>query len=213
MMKGAELRRATTVLLGAIAALLLLPGCEADHSDVPDSAVAAGGTPSPPAPTAEKPTTEDKTTVTPAFAQSIERQSAPASGGANLVLVDVRVAEVDGFDRIVLKLRGTGTPGWVVDYVDEAVLDGIGERVALGGEAVLDIYAAGTTWPAPDYYRGPIQLTPENAGAVEDVYVGSTFEGYTQVLAGIDGEAAPFRVYALTAPSRLVVDVVHNDAD
>jgi hypothetical protein len=201
------------VLLSTIAALLLLAGCGADRSDDPDSAVAAGGTTSPPAPTAEKPTTEDETTSAPAFAQSTKRQSGPASGGPNLVLVDVRVAEVDGFDRIVLKFRGTGTPGWVVNYVDEAVLDGSGEGVALGGAAVLDIYAAGTTWPAPDYYRGPIQLTPENAGAVEDVYVGGTFEGYTQVLAGIDGEPAPFRVFALTAPSRLVVDVVHRNAD
>lgn len=212
MMKEAVLRCAMTVPLGAIAALLLLTGCEADRSDGPDSAVAAGGATSPPAPTAEKSTTEDETTFAPGFAEGTKRQSAAASGGSSLVLVDVRVAEVGGFDRIVLKFRGTGTPGWVVNYVDEAILDGSGERVALGGAAVLDIYASGTTWPAPDYYRGPIRFTPENAGAVEDVYVGGTFEGYTQVLAGIDGEPAPFRVFALTAPSRLVVDVVHRNA-
>ncbi len=205
------MRRALTVLLSTIAALPLLPGCEAEQSDGPDSA-AAGGTTSPPAPTAEKPTTEDETTFAPAFAESTKRQSAPASGGSSLVLVDVRVAQVEDFDRIVLKFRGTGTPGWVVNYVDEAVLDGSGERVALGGAAALDIYASGTTWPAPDYYRGPLQSTPENPGAVEDVYVGGTFEGHTQVLAGIDGEPAPFRVFARTAPSRLVVDVVHRNA-
>ena len=46
-----------------------------------------------------------------------------------------------------------------------------------------------------------------------DVYVGGTFEGYTQVLAGIDGAAVPFRVFALADPSRLVVDVGDDSAD
>ncbi|HEX6150763.1 AMIN-like domain-containing (lipo)protein [Nocardioides sp.] len=129
------------------------------------------------------------------------------------MLVDVEVAEAEGFDRIVLEFSGRGTPGWVVNYVDEAVLDGSGEVVSLGGAAVLDIYASGTTWPAPNYYRGPSQFTPVNGGDVTDVYVGGTFEGYTQVLAGIDDEPVPFRVYALTAPSRLVIDVARRNAD
>ncbi|RHW27264.1 hypothetical protein D0Z08_08845 [Nocardioides immobilis] len=73
--------------------------------------------------------------------------------------------------------------------------------------------ASGTTWPADNYYRGPRQFTPENGGDVDDVYVVGTFEGYTQVLDGIDGAPAPFRVFALTNPSRLVVDVVDESAD
>lgn len=211
--EGAALRRAMTVLLSTIAAISLLAGCETDRSDGPESAPATGGTTSSPAPTSETPTTNDETTDTPPFAENTKRQSGPGSGGSDLVLVDVGVAEAEGFDRIVLEFSGTGTPGWVVNYVDEAVLDGSGEVVALGGAAVLDIYASGTTWPAPDYYRGPSRFTPENSGDVNDVYVGGTFEGYTQVLAGIDGEPAPFRVHALSAPSRLVIDVVHRNAD
>ena len=39
------------------------------------------------------------------------------------------------------------------------------------------------------------------------MYVAGTFEGYTQVLAGIEGDRVPFRVFALSDPSRLVVDV------
>ena len=108
------------------------------------------------------------------------RQSGDGSDEADLVLIDMRVAEAEGFERIVLEFSGTGTPGWVVNYVNDAVLDGSGEIVALGGSAVLDIYASGTTWPAPDYYSGPSQFTPENAGDINDVYVGGTFEGYTQ---------------------------------
>ena len=118
----------------------------------------------------------------------------------------VRVADHEGFDRIVLEFTGTGTPGWTVNYVDQAVLDGSGDVVELGGDAFLDIYASGTTWPADGYYSGPQQFEPDNGG-VDDVYVGGTFEGYTQVLAGIEGDRVPFRVFALADPSRLVVDV------
>jgi hypothetical protein len=114
---------------------------------------------------------------------------------------------------IVLEFTGTGTPGWGVNYVDAAMLDGSGEVVTLGGEAMLNIGASGTTWPAADYYSGPRQFEPENGGDVDDVYVGGTFEGYTQVFAGIDDNPVPFRVFALADPPRLVVDVVDDSAD
>ena len=144
--------------------------------------------------------------------EDTKRQSGESSDAGHLVLVDVRVADAEDFDRIVLEFSGTGTPGWVVNYVDHAVLDGSGEVVGLGGSAILDIYASGTTWPAPDYYSGPSHLSPGNGGTISDVYVGGTFEGSTQVLAGIDGDPAPFRVFVLTAPSRLVIDVTNGTA-
>ena len=114
-------------------------------------------------------------------------QFAESSGEWDLVLTDVRVGEHEGFDRIVLEFTGTGVPGWSVGWVDRARLDGSGEAVDLDGDAVLDIYASGTTWPADGYYDGPSGSSPDG-GEVDDVYVGGTFEGYTQVLAGIDGD-------------------------
>ena len=131
------------------------------------------------------------------------------------MLTDVRVADHASFDRIVLEFTGTGIPGWTVNYVHEAVLDGSGEAVTLGGDAILDIYASGTTYPGSEgeYYSGPRQFEPENGGDVDDVHVGGTFEGYTQVLAGIDGHPVPFRVFALADPSRLVVDVVDDSTE
>ena len=205
------MRRGVTALLSTIAAIPLLAGCATDRSDVANSAPATGE------PELAHAHLGDihhhhPTADAPAFAEDTEPQSGEGSGAAGLVLIDVRVAEAEGFDRIVLEFSGTGTPGWVVNYVDEAVLDGSGEVVALGGSAILDIYASGTTWPAPDYYRGPSHLAPENGGDINDVYVGGTFEGTTQVLAGIDGDPAPFRVFALTAPSRLVIDVTDGNA-
>ena len=201
------MRRGVTALLGTIAAIPLLAGCATDRSDGANSAPATGETPSSPMPTSQTSTTDDPTPDAPVFPEDTKRQSGEGSVAAHLVLVDVRVADAEGFDRIVLEFSGSGTPGWVVNYVDHAVLDGSGEAVALGGSAILDIYASGTTWPAPDYYRGPSHPAPGNGGNIDDVYVGGTFEGSTQVLAGIDGDPAPFRVFSLTAPSRLVIDV------
>ena len=156
------MRGGVTALLSTMAAIPLLAGCATTSS---------------PPPTSGTSTSTNPATDAPAFAEDTARQSGEGSGEADLVLIDVRVADGEGFDRIVLEFSGTGTPGWVVNYVDEATLDGSGNAVALGGSAILDIYASGTTWPAPDYYRGPSHVAPENGGDINDVYVGGTFEG------------------------------------
>lgn len=210
-----------TALLGTAPLVALLAACGTDGGD-PISAAATSETTTSQGPTSDPSTTDAPTTVTPAddptdggpgFHDHASVQTAESSGEWDLVLIDVRVAEHEAFDRIVLEFSGTGTPGWAVNYVPEAVLDGSGEVATLGGDAILDIYASGTTWPGPDDYSGPMRFGPENGGDVNDVYVGGTFEGYTQVLAGIDGHPAPFRVFALTDPSRLVVDVADESAD
>ena len=200
------MRRGVTALLSTIAAVPLLAGCAADRPDGADPVPATGETTRSPTPTSETSTTNKPTTDAPAFAEDNECQSGEGSGAADLVLIDVRVAEAEGFDRIVLEFSGTGTPGWVVNYVDAAALDGSGEVVALDGTAIMDIYASGTTWPAPDYYRGPSHFAPRNGGDINDVYVGGTFDGSAQVLAGIDGDPAPFRVFALTDSRLRVTD-------
>ena len=203
------------------AVLPLLAGCASDDDD-PSRAPATRETTTsqdrtseaetPDAPTSDPPASDqsDPGDGEPEFPDGTARQTAENTGEWDLVLVDVRVGEHEGFDRIVLEFTGTGTPGWTVNYVDEAVLDGSGEAVALDGDAFLDIYASGTTYPASedDYYGGPRQFQPDNGGDIADVHVGGTFEGYTQVLVGLDGDRVPFRVFALTGPPRLVVDVV-----
>lgn len=172
-------------------------------------------TPSSRAPSTGSPATSDAAEpadgpaeVLPAFPRHPARQTGDPSGEWDLVLRDVRVSDHARFDRVVLEFTGTGSPGWSVDYVDRAVLDGSGENVTLGGRAILDIYASGTTWPAPGYYSGPPRLEPAPGGGIAELYVGGTFEGFTQVLAGIGGNPVPFRVFALSSPTRLVVDVL-----
>ena len=210
-------RPITTALPVLVTGLALLAACEADSGDDPTGAVAAA----PPAAADSPEPTRGASTDTPAegpshappeFPEGTRPQTRGGSGGAPLVFTDIRVAEHAGFDRIVLEFSGTSTPGWAVRYVDKATLDGSGRVVRLLGDAILDIYASTTTWPAPAHYRGTRRLEAENGGITE-VYAVGTFEGSTQVLAGIDGPRAPFRVFTRTDPSRLVVDVAAAAAD
>ena len=216
------MRRANILLLSLATVVPLLAACGTDGrgdqtSVLVTSETTRSQTPTPGASSIDVPTADtsavDPVGDLPAFPDNTAPQTARNAGEWDLVFTDVRVAEHGSFDRIVLEFTGTGIPGWAVSYVDQAVLDGSGEAVALRGDAILDIYASGTTWPASGYYSGPRQLEPSNGGDVDDVYVGGTFEGYTQVLAGIDGSHVPFRVFALTDPSRLVVDLVDDSSD
>jgi hypothetical protein len=205
--EGTTMRRATTVLL-SVAAVALVAACGTDGRAHPTGATA----PTTYAATTEAPV-DDPTGTVPPFPATTALQFAKPSGKWGPVFTDVRVAEHEGFDRIVLRFTGTGIPGWTVSYVDEARREGSGEAVRLAGDAFLAIFASHTTWPAAHYYSGPERFEPANGGDIDDLYVGGTFEGSTHVLAGIDGGPVPFRVFALADPSRLVVDVVDDSAD
>ena len=105
----------------------------------------------------------------------------------------------------MLELSGTATPGWGVAWSDEAVAEGSGDVVPLEGDHVLTISASGTAMPDAGSFEVPARLGP--AGSVAEVQVNGWFEGYTQVFAGVEGDERPFRVFTLTDPPRLVVDI------
>jgi len=205
------------------AAALLLAACGTDTSPTsasdattspsPETSETSPGTPSAspsdspsesPSASAESPSPAPAPDGLP-FPESTDPQSAEPSGEWDLQLVDVRVGEHDGFDRVVLELSGTATPGWGVAWSDEAVAEGSGDVVPLEGNHVLTISASGTAMPEPGSFEVPARLGP--AGAVAEVQVNGWFEGYTQVFAGVEGDERPFRVFTLTDPPRLVVDI------
>lgn len=204
-------------------AALLLAACGTDTSPTsasdattspsPETSETSPGTPSasPSDSPSESPSASAESTSPapapdgPPFPESTDPQTAEPSGEWDLQLVDVRVGEHDGFDRVVLELSGTATPGWGVAWSDEAVAEGSGDVVPLEGDHVLTISASGTAMPEPGSFEVPARLGP--AGAVAEVQVNGWFEGYTQVFAGVEGDERPFRVFTLTDPPRLVVDI------
>jgi len=127
---------------------------------------------------------------------------------AAYVVTQVRTGEHEGYDRVVYELTGgEGTPGYRVGYVDQAVEDPSGALRQVDGDAILQVWIVGTTYPAEG---GPQEFSQDlrpTGGDLEHVVRPLTFEGMTQSFIGVDDGPRPYRVLVLADPVRVVVDV------
>ena len=124
------------------------------------------------------------------------------------VVTEVRVGQHDGYDRVVYQLEGgTGVPGYRIGYVDQAVEDPSGEVRQVDGDAILQVWLVGTTYPMEGGPQEFAQDLRPDDGAVEQVVRPLTFEGMTQSFIGVDDGPRPFRVSVLQDPVRVVVDL------
>ena len=147
----------------------------------------------------------------PGFAAPDDMLQQDPGGGAQLRIDDVRLGLQNGFDRVVLDLSGTGAAGWFVSYQDDPVLDGIGTPVDLSGEFVLQVNAVGMAYPEPGdtaYDPALLLLDGGDLSTVTEVLRTGPFEGQVPVFIGTNRQA-PFRVFTLSDPSRLVIDIQH----
>ncbi len=206
------MRRTTTTVLGLVAATSLLTACGSSATDAgARSAPGAGSAGTSTTPTT--PASDAADVKAPEFPSGTGQQFARNKGAWDLVLRNVRVSKHDGFDRVVVAFKGTGTPGWGTQYVRTPRADGSGEVVDVHGDSFLGVSISGVIiregYPntPEDFFHGPRHFAPKHGGDIEDVNIGGAFEGYSQLFLGIDGDKVPFRVFALTNPSRLVVDV------
>ena len=129
-----------------------------------------------------------------------------------VAVTDVRFGSHEGFDRVVFDLAGTGRAGWRVLYVDSPVrAQGSGHVVPLAGDGQLEVVLTGISMPGDvggRHYSGPRRPELGRAGVVADLYVGNLFEGRFATWIGTRSPEQ-FRVFALDAPQRIVVDVAH----
>lgn len=157
-------------------------------------------------------TSRDEPTSSPSpFDANTERDTSEPAGDGMLTVTDIRVGTHDGFDRVVFDLGGSGTPGWRVEYVDEALDDGSGKPVQVDGDAILQVVISGTAMPMDsgiEEYDGAT-IDPDDTASVEQVVYRFWFEGYTTSFIGVEDERKPFRVFSLTDPTRVVVDIQH----
>ena len=125
-----------------------------------------------------------------------------------LTVTDVRIGAHDGFDRVVLDVGGQGTPGWTVEYVDSATAEGTGHPIDLAGPAYLRVTLTGVSYPyesgLEERARGAVSAP--GTSAVTGAWFDGTFEGQALAYIGTSAEQ-PFRVYALSDPTRVVVEV------
>ncbi len=143
---------------------------------------------------------------------SLDPVEAKADSQDGLLATTVSVGVYPDYDRVTFNLEGVGAPGYSVRYAEEAVEDGSGARLEVDGDAVLQVTITGTRYPdeGETYEGGPGTFSPDGTEEVEQVRLLSTFEGQTQAFIGIDDADTPFRVFTLSEPARLVVDVVHK---
>jgi hypothetical protein len=113
----------------------------------------------------------------------------------------LRLGAHDGYSRLVVDLDGSGVPEWTVGY-SEASGPG-GGPVDITGDAFLRVRLRTQAEPGG---QSTSQVMGSPGPIVEAVTTGS-FEGYEEVLIGIDGGEQPFRAFPLTDPGRLVIDV------
>jgi hypothetical protein len=192
-------------------------GVDATESPVPGLSPAPSATGSPTASPVAEPSS-----ATPAPSGAVDEQTAaepfPADTGVDvqeptggpLTVTAVRVAAHEGYDRVVFELAGRqpGEPGWRVEYVDDPTQQGSGDPVDVQGEAALSVTITGTGYP---FDTGQEEVStapplPSDLTAVTDLELGGVFEGQYEAFIGTSGQA-PFRVFRLSDPARVVVDV------
>ncbi|WP_369375247.1 hypothetical protein AB1046_11095 [Promicromonospora sp. Populi] len=226
-------RAAQKALTAATAAALLLAGCTAggdqpgpeDTSPAPIVSVPAAPSPSatessessedPGDDTPEPAVTATEAAPGPPFSANTRPDVAEPSGEGEtfLSVTNVRAATHDGYDRVVFDLdgRGSGQPGWRVEYVDEATDDGSGHAVDVSGDAILRVSLSGTATPTDSGVEGfsGDRIEPADTESIDEIVYRYWFEGYTTAFLGVDDGEQPFRAFLLEDPMRVVVDVQH----
>jgi hypothetical protein len=133
-------------------------------------------------------------------------KSAPGSGG-QVQLSHLRTGCHATFDRFVVEAR-FGTPRYDVRYVRRIVEDGSGNPVHLLGTKRIRILirdARGHTQGGTNLLT---QVKTPRCPNLRQVKVAGDFEGVVTFGLGLRHKMG-FRVFRLTAPKRLVVDVAH----
>lgn len=202
-----------------LAVAVLSTGCAAQTD--PDDAASTGSAPTSASTTASTPagsgtpagssssaaTATEETEGTP-FPGDTQADVADAVDPDGLTVTAVRAASHEGFDRVVFELSGSGTPGWRVEYVDAPTAQGSGAAIDVPGAAYLAVSLQGTSYPydsgAEEVARGAVPVS--GTDVVQGVFYDATFEGVSAAVIGT-ADQAPFRVYSLTGPSRVVVEV------
>jgi hypothetical protein len=111
------------------------------------------------------------------------------------------------FDRFVVRAR-FATPGYAVRYVKRIVADGSGEPVPLRGTKRIRVIVRN----ARGHTQGGTNLLPAVRTPLcpnlRQVKTAGDFEGVVTFGLGLRRKTG-FRVFRLTAPTRIVIDVLH----
>jgi hypothetical protein len=134
-------------------------------------------------------------------------KSSPSSGGQKELYAAAAGCH-SGYDRFVIRARFGGTAGYDVRYVSQIIADPSGNPVSLLGAKRLRVIvrnARGHTSGGANLL--PSTLTP-GCSNLRQVKKAGDFEGVVSFGLGLQRRTG-FRVFRLTAPARIVIDVAH----
>lgn len=127
-----------------------------------------------------------------------------------LTPTDVRTGHHDGFDRVVVELGGTGTPGWIAEWTDNPSSPGSGDPIDVPGQSVLRVRITGAGYPGDtgaEFYSGPNPV--QGTGVVTEVHLAGLFEGESEMFIGVEANEPNVRISVLSNPARLVIDIAN----
>jgi hypothetical protein len=198
-------------VLSLLTAPVLLTGCGGGAVDQGSAAPSDPVASTSAGRTTDAATAEDGATVTAAFSANTDPDTENASADAAVTVRDIRLGRQDGFDRVVFEVGGTGTPGWDVRYVDVASSQGSGKPIDVAGADVLQVSITGAGYPydtGVTEYQAGSPLTAGGTEMVTEVVFDATYEGMSMAFVGTKAPA-PFRVYLMQNPTRVVLEVAH----
>ena len=138
-----------------------------------------------------------------------EDGTAPVPTGA--LLVDVRTARHEGFDRIVFEFE-EGLPGYRIEYVEPPIAGGpSGLPVEVEGSAFLRVTfrnAAGHDHSTGELTYGGSSEIAAGLPSLVELELAEDIEGVLAWALGL-AEEVDFRVSTLETPFRVVIDVAH----
>lgn len=168
------------------------PSAVASQSTAPSTVASASAAPS-----------EDLGPFSCAF--PIEERGTPV----HTRIVDVRVGEHDGYDRVVFEFDD-GIPEFVLSQAEPPYTeDPSGLPIEVGGESVLQLVLIGAT-RFDEEFEPTFEETEFAPGFPQLVHLieAGDFEAVSSWYLGLSGDACA-RVLTLDGPDRLVIDIEH----
>ena len=193
------MKRRTTIVAVLLPATLLV-GCGSNSPAPGPSASTAAPSPSAAASPAG---------CVPAFTANALPDTMGAVGG-QLGMQSATAGVQPGYDRVVFRLGGSGQPGWRVAYVPATTSDGSGNAVTVSGPSYLQVVIKDVGVPGDTGVPDPTvkRFSPSGTTVVREVVLDTVFEGQYTAFIGVSA-TLPFRVFRLSSPARVVVDVRH----
>ncbi len=189
--------------LAAMAGLIGLAGCGTAPVGRPGGAQSPG-------PASSAPGTTVSAVSLPAVELAVPPAGTrPACSRQLSYLTAIRVGRHGGFDRVVFQFAGK-VPVTTVERVDAIYNDPRGYRIPVAGQSYLRLTfdrASAVCQPPHRTYPGPAVLTPYYPRLLMTSPAGD-FAGVLAFGLGLAAKGG-YHVFALTSPSRLVIDVSH----